>query len=262
MKNSIDSGEMLFSAQDMQNWRWQNGRKPGIEPPRTAILCLQPELMRRAWRRYPLKRVKGLFGDCYILNNRLGKVIVAGRFGMGAPAMAVCVEEYFALGVRQFVSIGVAGTLQPHLQTGDVILCDSALRGEGTSNHYLLPARSIAANAEWVKRIQSFLAAGKIPFHQGATWTTDAPYRESRWEAEANRQAGVLSVDMETSALFAATRCLGAQAASVLVVADRLLPDAWEPPSDDRSLEKNLATVLYTLVPWLAGLERTAENLL
>lgn len=260
MESRIDSEEMLFTAKDLQGWRWQTGRKPGVEPPGTAILCLQPGLLRRARHGYPLRGVKGLFGDCYLLNNRLGRIALAGGFGLGAPAMAIAVEEYFAFGVRRFLSIGVAGALQSHLHAGDVVLCDSAIRGEGTSRHYLPPARNVTANPELVSSIHSSLSYRGIVSCQGTSWTTDAPYRETREEADAYRKEGILTVEMEAAALFAAARSLGAQAAAVFVVGDRLLPEAWEPPSPSTIVEKNLGTVLDALVPWLAAAESTTEE--
>ena len=50
-------------------------------------------------------------------------------------------EELVALGCRRFVSIGTAGSLQPDLAVGDLLVCDRAIRDEGTSYHYQPAAR-------------------------------------------------------------------------------------------------------------------------
>jgi uridine phosphorylase len=259
MEDRILSEEMLMTAKDLQRWRWQTGKKPGVEPPGAAILCLQPDLLRRARRKHPLKRVRGLFGDGYLLNNRQGKIALAGGFGLGAPAMAILVEEYVAFGVRRFLSIGVAGTLQPHLQAGDVVVCDSAIRGEGTSHRYLPPARRVKADSVLVSSLRSGLAHQGLRFCQGVSWTTDTPYRETRREADTYRKEGILTVEMEAAALFAAARALGAQAAAVFVIADRLLPEGWEPPLGGTIVKKNLEAVLEASVRWLAAAESSAE---
>jgi purine-nucleoside phosphorylase len=39
--------------------------------------------------------------------------------------------------------------------------------------------------------------------HYGATWTTDAPFRETAQAIELRRQAGILAVEMEAAALYA-----------------------------------------------------------
>ena len=42
-----------------------------------------------------------------------------------------------ALGCRCFVSIGTAGSLQPDLAVGQLVVCERAVRDEGTSHHYV-----------------------------------------------------------------------------------------------------------------------------
>ncbi|TMJ39924.1 MAG: uridine phosphorylase [Alphaproteobacteria bacterium] len=60
----------------------------------------------------------------------------------------------------------------------------------------------------------SLTSAGQItacgPFFVGATWTTDAPFRETAAAIEAARSKGVLAVEMEAAALYAFSRASGA----------------------------------------------------
>lgn len=253
MEGESDSREMLFSAKELQRWRWQTGGAPGIEPPEAAIFCLQPDLMRRAQRRYSLKPVKGLFGDCFLLKNKTSRVLLAGGFGLGSPAMAILVEELAAFGARRFLSIGVAGSLQPQLYAGDVVVCESAVRGEGTSAHYLPVSDVVDADQGMMQGICKALSSGGIVAQRGRSWTTDAPFRETQRETFRHRAEGVLCVEMEAAALFAASQSLGAQAAAVFVIADRLLENGWEPPHRLKPVQDNLATVLEAAIPWLAG---------
>jgi purine-nucleoside phosphorylase len=41
----------------------------------------------------------------------------------------------------------------------------------------------------------------------GATWTTDAPFRETEAMIEACRANGILAVEMEAAALYALAEC-------------------------------------------------------
>lgn len=50
------------------------------------------------------------------------------------------------------------------------------------------------------------LATGAISLQVGATWTTDAPFRETQPAIEAARQQGILAVEMEAAALYAFAR--------------------------------------------------------
>jgi purine-nucleoside phosphorylase len=43
----------------------------------------------------------------------------------------------------------------------------------------------------------------------GATWTTDAPFRETTEAIEAARKKGILGVEMEAAALYAFARSVG-----------------------------------------------------
>ncbi len=42
-----------------------------------------------------------------------------------------------------------------------------------------------------------------VAIHRGATWTTDAPYRETEVAITSARQQGALAVEMEAAALYA-----------------------------------------------------------
>ncbi len=256
MNGESGSEDQLFTAKDLQRWRWQMGSAPGVQPPGAAIFCLQPYLLEHARRRFPLKPVKGLFGDCFLLKNTRGRVALVGGFGLGAPVMAILVEEYSAFGVHRLLSVGMAGSLQPNLHAGEIVVCTGAVRGESTSAHYLPPSARVEADEEMVLGICDHLSYRGIPFITGPSWTTDAPYRETRREADAYRRQGILTVEMEAAALYASARSLGIQAASVFVIADRLLPGGWEPPEKMVEIQEKLSDILDAAVSWLAGAGR------
>jgi uridine phosphorylase len=108
------------------------------------------------------------------------------------------------------------------------------LRDEGTSYHYLPPARSVEADSTLVQQISEAFAAQHIDHVRGTSWTTDAPYRETRRKVEAYRGEGVKAVEMEAAALFAVGQRLNVPTAAVLVIGDRLADHVWQPPIDPR----------------------------
>jgi uridine phosphorylase len=168
--------------------------------------------------------------------------------GPGAPIAAMAVEELITFGVSCFISIGLAGSLQPDLQAGDVVVCDRALRDEGTSYHYLPPARSVDAAPALVQQLSATLSARGIAHAIGASWTTDAPYRETRREVETYRAEGVRTVEMEAAALFAVGQRLGAATAAVFVIGDRLADLTWQPSPDPRLPRQKLGAVAEVIV--------------
>ena len=50
-----------------------------------------------------------------------------------------------------------------------------------------------------------------MPYSKGATWSTDAAYRETQPEADYFRSLGVKTVDMESAGLFAVGQVRGVE---------------------------------------------------
>ncbi len=83
------------------------------------------------------------------------------------------------------------------------ILIDRALRDEGTSYHYLPPAEFSIADPELLGAVSGAFARLSVPVERGATWTTDAPFRETSAAIAAMTAKGLLAVEMEAAALYA-----------------------------------------------------------
>jgi purine-nucleoside phosphorylase len=57
-----------------------------------------------------------------------------------------------------------------------------------------------------VDRAEQALRNAGIPAHRGATWTTDAPFRETPSAIASAREQGIMAVEMEAAALYAFAR--------------------------------------------------------
>jgi uridine phosphorylase len=127
---------------------------------------------------------------------------IIGRV-VGAPFAVLVAEELFASGCQLLISITSAGQILPLGPPPYVLLIDKALRDEGTSYHYvphspyshLHPALREMVCAQWDH--------GRLPLHVGASWTTDAPFRETEAMIARCRAKGILAVEMEAAALYA-----------------------------------------------------------
>ena len=148
--------------------------------------------------------------------------------GVGAPLAAAFLEEAIAKGCRSFVACGGAGTLVPELTLGHVVVPTSAIRDEGTSYHYLPPSRSVAASPAAVEAIQATLGEHGVPYMTGPTWTTDAPYRETRDRMRRRVEEGCLTVEMEAAGFFAVAAFRGVTFGQLLYAGDDLSGDAWD----------------------------------
>ncbi|VAW36263.1 Uridine phosphorylase [hydrothermal vent metagenome] len=218
------------------------------EPPQTLVFCPQEALLRHARKRWRGRRVAGFFGETYLLAKTKNWVAVAGRFGVGAPVVGVLLEEFVAWGVKQFVWLGVAGGLQPALQSGDLVLVETAVRDEGTSHHYLPPDQPAAASPKLSEIVETAVCQANLPLKKGVTWTTDAPYRETAVAVAQYQAQGVQTVEMETAALFAVAHYCQTEAAALLAVSDLLVGGVWRPASTPKLAESHLKQALDAIV--------------
>jgi uridine phosphorylase len=133
--------------------------------------------------------------------------IVGGT--VGAPFAVLVAEELFASGCEALVSISSAGMIAADTTPPFFVLIDRALRDEGTSYHYAAAERYATADPALTNAVARALSGTVTPLVRGASWTTDAPFRESASLIAARRAEGIISVEMEAAALLAMGRALG-----------------------------------------------------
>ncbi len=198
-------------------------------PPQRLVMCLQTAPLKHLQRQFRGKPLQGFSGQHALLKKTNASVAIAGGFGIGAPAAAAVLHEYAAWGITDCICIGVAGGLQPHDQSGAVVVITSAIRDEGTSYHYL-PASDapVVADANLQRRLQTALATANINYTQGQSWTTDAPYRETQAEIAHYQAANVRCVEMEAAALYAVGKALNVAVTCVVVIADKVTTSGWQ----------------------------------
>jgi uridine phosphorylase len=155
-----------------------------------------------------------------------GDIPVAYCPAYGAPRAVEPVHVLGTIGTPNVVQIGSCGSLQPEVQTGDIVLSERATIGEGASQYY--GGKGVAeANLGRVTRAASLLAARDMYAHRGPTVTTSALLAQPPELLRKWTNAGYLAVDMETSAVFSAARAFGMRAASLLFVWDELPGRSW-----------------------------------
>src|SRR5712672_2302794 len=122
---------------------------------------------------------------------------------VGAAFAVLVAEELFASGCRFLITMTSAGQIRPVRTPPYFVIIDRALRDEGTSYHYLPPAEYSVADMRLIRLAEESLTVAKVTTQVGATWTTDAPFRETGEAIAAAEQAGILAVEMEAAALYA-----------------------------------------------------------
>jgi uridine phosphorylase len=124
-------------------------------------------------------------------------------YAVGASFAVLVAEELFASGCKLLISMTSAGQIVSIGQPPYFILIEQALRDEGTSYHYLPPSRYARINPALLSSLEPITRQETLTIARGATWTTDAPFRETEAAIEYCRTQNILAVEMEASALYA-----------------------------------------------------------
>ena len=148
--------------------------------------------------------------------------------GVGSAIASGLLEEAIAFGCRKFIACGGCGVLEDYLDVGNLILVTSAVRDEGVSYHYLPPGREIISNANAVQALKESLKNAGVPYKLAKTWTTDAPYRETRAKIAMRRKEGCLVVEMEAAAMMAVAEFRDVTFGQLLYAGDDLSGIEWD----------------------------------
>ncbi len=247
-KSEDDDDTPVLTPKVLLAYRRASGGLRDFPVPQAVIFAPQKSLAKRALRTFFDRRVRGFLGEFYLLNSTRGRIGLSTGFGIGAPGIAGLTDEFCALGVERFLILGMAGGLQADLSSGDLILCAEAIRGDGTSPHYLPEADSVSSSESLLTNLSAALSARNHAHRIGTTWTTDAPFRELRGEVLAHQRRGVLAVDMEAAAMLAVAQANGRSALAAFAIVDSLADGTWKMPQN--------------LNPARAGLEALFESAL
>jgi uridine phosphorylase len=122
---------------------------------------------------------------------------------VGAPYAVLIAEEMFASGCKLLISVTSSGQIAPIHPPPYFIIIDRALRDEGTSYHYMAASDYSHADAGLIMALNGAFEEFSVPVLTGATWTTDAPFRETQPAIEAMCKRDLMAVEMEAAALYA-----------------------------------------------------------
>ena len=128
---------------------------------------------------------------------------------VGAAFAVLVAEQAFVSGCKLLIGISSAGQIHHLGMPPYHILIDQALRDEGTSYHYLPPATWSEADSALITLAAETFSRSCLQVHRGATWTTDAPFRETRDCDCIACRSGVWAVEMEAPALYAFSHSTG-----------------------------------------------------
>jgi len=156
--------------------------------------------------------------------------------GIGAPSLAVALEELVAIGSNTFIRVGTTGSIQPEIKIGDMVITIGAVRLDGASKDYVIPEYPAVAHYQIVEALIKAAEKLKVKYHVGITATTDTFYCGQGRPGFNNylpsfkekilkdlQKAKVLNFEMEAACLLTLANIFGVKAGAVcVVIADRV----------------------------------------
>lgn len=171
------------------------------------------------------------------------------NFGMGSANAATIMDLLSALPPKAVLFLGKCGGLKRKNQLGDLVLPIAAIRGEGTSNDYML-AEVPALPAFALQRVISTMIRDL-----GHDYWTGTVYTTNRrvWEHDEAfkdylRKLRCMAIDMETATIFAAGFANSIPSGALLLVSDQpMIPEGVKTEISDRSVTGSFVEAHITI---------------
>jgi 5'-methylthioadenosine phosphorylase len=174
-----------------------------------------------------------------------GKRVSLASHGIGAPSLAIAVEELHAFGGKTFIRLGTCGGALKEQKYGDLIIPDAAFSvGGGTIGSYVNDSKKAFRPDESLtsKLINEVKSQGKRHF-VGSVFSSDAFFAENE---DVKKLSGkIVGVEMECATLFMLAELRKFKAASLLMVVDNQLENVPFLAVEDMH---RLATATATIV--------------
>jgi uridine phosphorylase len=205
LSNKLYRQQALFTPENLLREARRQKKTPKKTAPRICVLDPDGDLVRYLRKTDQAKLSKGW--ACY--HTELYEFEVGGMHlgvvgcAVGAPFAVLVAEEMFASGCKLVVSVTSAGQILSVRPPPYFVLVTRALRDEGTSYHYLPASDYTEIQPKMLSFARRALSTIEPSVEEGAVWTTDAPFRETKQAIAAAKKERLLAVEMESAALYA-----------------------------------------------------------
>lgn len=197
--------ESVFTPQNLMREARRQRHLPEVEVPKVCLLDPDGDVVRHLARSGMAHRLEGwacYHSELWVCDLDVGEVGIVPS-AVGGPYAVLVAEQLFASGCTLLISVTSAGVITPLAAPPYFVLIERAWRDEGTSGHYLPPSEWAYLDPQLSEDLVKALDGLDEPVHRGATWTTDAPFRETPSAIASAAAAGVHAVEMEAASLYA-----------------------------------------------------------
>ncbi|REE01528.1 AMP nucleosidase [Marinoscillum furvescens] len=160
------------------------------------------------------------------------------NFGMGSANAATIMDLLGAIDLKAVLFLGKCGGLKKKNEVGDLILPIAAIRGEGTSNDYMLPEVPALPAFALQKAISTTIREYGQDYWTGTCYTTNRRV----WEHDNKfkkylKKIRAMAIDMETATVFTAAFANEMPAGALLLVSDiPMIPEGVKTDESDKKV--------------------------
>lgn len=198
-----------------------------------------------------------------------GAPITAVSHGIGGGSMENPLMAILPHNVDCLIRVGSTGTLREDIKIGDLIINDSNVRLDGTSNMYVRDEFPSAANYEVTMALVQACENLGFRYHVGTGCTTCSffagqgrpsygGYEKSDRKAFFNdmKSAGVINFEMEGATLLTLARLFGVRAGMIAAVVANRITGEWAEHSGEEKACLAGAEAIRILTEWDAAKKR------
>jgi AMP nucleosidase len=163
------------------------------------------------------------------------------NFGMGSANAATVMDLLTAIKPAAVLFLGKCGGLKKKNQLGDLVLPIAAIRGEGTSNDYLLPEVPALPAFALQRAVSTMIRDLDHDYWTGTVYTTNRRVWEHDTHFKAYlRKTRCMAIDMETATIFSVGFHNGIPSGALLLVSDQpMVPEGVKTEASDQVVTTN-----------------------
>jgi AMP nucleosidase len=177
-------------------------------------------------------------GQGKAMPNATSGFITMINFGMGSANAATIMDLLTAISPEAVLFLGKCGGLKRKNELGDLILPIAAIRGEGTSNDYLMPEVPALPAFSLQRAVSTMIRDLGHDYWSGTVYTTNRRVWEHDEQfKEYLRKTRAMAIDMETATVFATGFHNKIPTGALLLVSDQpMVPEGVKTAESDRKV--------------------------
>lgn len=160
------------------------------------------------------------------------------NFGMGSAMAATIMDLLSATHPKAVLFLGKCGGLKKITKLGDLILPIAAIRGDGTSNDYIMPEIPALPSFRMQKAVSTTIVKHDVDYWTGTVYTTNRRV----WEHDEDfknylKKTRAMAIDMETATIFVVGFVNSIPKGALLLVSDNpMTPDGVKTSKSDTAV--------------------------